>query len=479
MPYRKLYFATALTALLLLGFIATSIIGYYVARDSLHDRISQETLPLTSDNIYSEIEQDLLRSVLIASLMAHDTFVRDWALGGEKDEQEIIRYLREIQDKYGTTTAFFVSEDTRRYYHPDGVLGTVERDDDMDRWYFRVRELDAPYEINVDHDTAKPDRLTIFVNHRVRDYDGDYIGVTGVGLSVAAVAELIDSYQQRYGRQIYFVDRDGEVQLRGDGFEGATNIRDRAGMGPVATKILTTPSTATTYTGAEGHTVHVNSRLIPEFDWYLVVEQSGSATEMRILNALMLNIGVALVIAVLVLMTAWFTVRGYQERLEQMATTDELSGSANRQVFELLFNQAVRSARRSGKPVSLVALDIDGFKEINDDYGHAAGDAVIRHLIAIARRNMRDTDTTCRWGGDEFLLLLGDCGGADAARIAESIRREMDEQPASHGSNTLAVTVSLGVVEHRPGEDLAALAARADAALYESKRAGRNRVTQA
>ncbi|MDZ7748408.1 MAG: sensor domain-containing diguanylate cyclase [Halofilum sp. (in: g-proteobacteria)] len=454
MPYRKLYFAGALTALLVLGFIATSIIGYYVARDSLHDRIADETLPLTSDNIYSEIEQDLLRSVLISSLMAHDTFVRDWTLGGEDDPQKIIRYLQQIQQKYGTTTAFYVSESTRRYYHPEGVLETVEPDDPTDEWYFRVRDLDEPYEINVDQDTADPDRLTIFVNHRVEGYDGDYLGATGVGLSVDAVAKLIESYQQRYGRQIYFIDRDGNVQLRGESYEGADNVRERAGMAQVATKILANPSTAASYTGPNGNTVHVNSRLIPEFDWYLVVEQSGSATETRILNTLMLNIGIALVIAVLVLATAWFTIHGYQARLEQMATTDELTGSANRQVFELLFNQAVRSARRSGSRVSLVALDIDGFKAVNDAHGHAAGDAVIRTLIATARRNIRDTDTTCRWGGDEFLLLLSDCGSEDAARIAENIRREIGEHPVEHGGAEIEVSVSLGTAEHRAGEDL-------------------------
>ncbi len=82
MPQRKLFFAIALAAVLLLGFVATSIASYFVTRDSLTDRIAQETLPLTSDNIYSEIEQDLLRSVLISSLMAHDTFVEEWALSG-------------------------------------------------------------------------------------------------------------------------------------------------------------------------------------------------------------------------------------------------------------------------------------------------------------------------------------------------------------------------------------------------------------
>ena len=479
MPYRKLYFAAALTALLVLGFIATSVISYYVARDSLNDRITRETLPLTSDNIYSEIEQDLLRSVLIASLMAHDTFVRDWTLRGEADPERIIRYLQQIREKYDTTTAFFVSERTRRYYHPDGVLGEVSRDTPRDEWYFRVREMNEPYEVNVDNDTADPDRVTIFVNHRVKDYDGNYIGVTGVGLSVESVARMIESYQKRYGRQVYFVDRQGRVQLRGDAFEGAMRLQDRAGMASVATKILTSPSATARYTAADGRTVHVNSRLIPEFGWHLVVEQSRSAAEARILNTLFLNIGIALLITALVLVTAWFTVRGYQLRLEAMATTDDLTGGANRQVFDMLFDQVVRGARRTGNPVSLVALDIDEFKSINDTHGHAAGDTVLRALAAVVRDNVRDADVICRWGGDEFLVLLADCALDDAEHVADKIRRAVRERPIRCGHDTVAVTVSLGVVQHRPGEDLASLAGRADEALYASKRQGRDRVSAA
>lgn len=477
MPYRKLYFAAALSVLLVLGFITTSVISYYVAHDSLSSQIADETLPLTSDNIYSEIEQDLLRSVLISSLMAHDTFVRDWTLGGEQDPARIIRYLTEIKSKYDTTTSFFVSERTRRYYHPNGVLKTVSRDDPGDAWYFRVRGMNDTYEINVDTDTADPSRLSIFVNYRVTDYDGDFIGVTGVGLAVDSVAQMIESYQQRYGRQIYFVDRQGAVTLRGGGFEGMERIQERPGLRDVATKILTSPSASTHYMNQDGRTVHINSRLIPELDWYLVVEQSGSRAETRILGTLMLNIGIALGITALVLVTGYFTVRGYQIRLEEMATTDKLTGATNRQAFDMLFDQVVKTSRRQGTAVSLITIDIDNFKAVNDSHGHVAGDTVLRTLAAIVRDHIREADVLCRWGGDEFLLLLGDCNVRDAHAVAEKIREAVHARRVRHGGADIGITVSLGVVEHGPGEDAASVIARCDRVLYESKHGGRNAVT--
>jgi len=475
--YRKHYFGAAIIGVLLLGFIATSVIGYYVARDSLDQRISDETLPLTSDNVYSEIERDLLRSVLIASLMAHDTFLRDWTLAGENEPARILRYLGEIQDKYDTTTAFFVSEESRRYYHPDGIQGTVERGEPLDEWYFRVRAMKERYEINVDHDTANPERLTIFVNYRVQDYDGNYIGATGIGLSVDSVAELVETYEQRYGRRIFFVDRQGRVQLRGGSYDGPERIREHPGLQTVATKILSSSNATARYTDVDGRTVHVNSRLIPEFDWYLIVEQARSDTNSRILDTLFLNIVIALVFAAIALITAWFTVRGYHGQLEEMATRDELSGAASRQVFPSLFEQVARLTRRSGKPVSLIALDIDDFKQINDEYGHAAGDVIIRTLAGIINEQVRDADTLCRWGGDEFLILLGDCTREDAAAIAEKIQAAVAGRTVHHGGHELAVTVSAGVTQHDRQEDLSTLVARADAALYRSKHDGRNRVT--
>lgn len=476
MPQKKIFFAIALAVVLVLGFIATSVASYFVTRDSLTDRIAQETLPLTSDNIYSEIEQDLLRSVLISSLMAHDTFVKDWALSGEQEPERIIRYLEEIQQKYDTTTAFFVSEQTRKYYHPSGVLETVEQDDAADAWYFRVRDMNDPYEINIDTDTADPSRLSIFVNFRVVNTDGDFIGATGIGLSVESVGNLIDEYQQRYGRDIYFVDRKGEVRLQVDGTVEHERIQERPGLGDIATKMLTSPSSSLSYTNVAGETVYVNTRLIPELDWLLVVEQSEATAEPRILNTLLLNIGVALGITLLVFAIAWFTIRGYHERLEEMATTDSLTGTTSRQVFGILFDHDARAATRSGSALTLLEIDIDGFKPINDTYGHQTGDAVLRMVANTVREHIRDPDTICRWGGDEFLVLLGRCDGSAGQQIAEKIRAAIAKQVVRRGNDEIRVTVSIGVAKREPGEELPSLNARCDAALYEAKREGRDRV---
>ncbi|SMD01836.1 diguanylate cyclase (GGDEF) domain-containing protein [Desulfocicer vacuolatum DSM 3385] len=475
MKNSKIRFVAILSILLLSGFLSTCLISYYVAHDSLSEQITETTLPLTSDNIYSEIQRDLLRPVFISSLMAQDTFLRDWTMAGEQDDKAVIRYLKEIQLQYDTVTSFFVSEKTRKYYHPSGVLKTVSQTDPQDAWYFRVQKMRDPYEVNVDTDTADKNSMVIFINYRVFDYAGRYIGATGVGLAVNAVRDLIDSYQHRYGRKIYFINPEGRLTLHGLNYTGPDNIRKVPGLSKHATRILTTPSNALTYTD-EGKTIYVNSRMVPQFEWFLLVMQADDPAEGRILNTLMINLLVSFTVTAIVLLLAYITIGGYQRRLEEMATMDKLTGAANRQVFDMLFNQSVKQAKRRNSPLAAIMFDIDHFKNINDTYGHTIGDLILKAVTRTAKSHIRDSDILCRWGGEEFLILLTDCNLEQARTVAEKIRKNIEvDQNVLHQGKTISVTASFGVTQIVNQETVLDVTIRVDKALYAAKGNGRNR----
>lgn len=471
---RKTRFVAILTILLLSGFLATSLIGYFVAKDTVGEQLVENTLPLTSDNIYSEIQRDLLRPIFISSLMAQDTFLRDWTIAGEHDPEKVIRYLSNIQKKYGTVTAFFVSENTKRYYHPKGVIKTISRSDPGDSWYFRVRNMQKDYEINIDNDTADRTHLTVFINYKVYDYSGRYIGATGVGLALEAVKEIVETYRKRYGRSVYFIDNEGTVVLHGSDFPGPLDIRQRL-TGSIATQLLTSPGGSYSF-DRDGKTVYVNSRLVPEFGWTLIVEQKEDPSAGRILRTLLINLSVSLGITGLVLVLAYFTAGSYQRRLEEMATTDKLTGALNRQVFDEMLNRIVRASSRREAPLSLIMCDIDKFKSINDTFGHLSGDTVIRTVAEIIRKSVRASDVVCRWGGEEFLILLQDCNSGEAAHLAEKIRKQIEERSFTFSSGETSVTLSLGVTQAIQGEEEKQLLDRVDQALFAAKNAGRNRV---
>lgn len=469
--------AIILFTLMLLGaFLLISWSSYEVARQSLNNEIEENTLPLTSDNVYSEIQQDLLRPIFISSLMAHDTFVRDWVLDHERDPNAMIRYLSEIDHRFDTIFSFFVSDKTDRYYDPRRILETVSEKNRRDRWYFQIKGLpaDKSYLIDVRPDPEDHTHLDIFVNHKVLDYQGNFIGITGIGISVEKIKVLIEKYEKRYNRTIYFVDKSGQVMLHGQSFRRAMNIRQQDGLGPLTTAILTVPGGSYRYQ-AQGRQVLLNTRYLPEFDWYLMVEQSDHPLERVLFMTLLKNLGIGAVVSVLFLCLLWLTIGGYQRRLEQMATTDKLTGIMNRQAFELGFLRMRTNALQQGKPVAMAIIDIDHFKPINDFHGHSIGDRAIQHVARLIQASLRYSDSLCRWGGDEFLILMPDCDSDQALARMETLARLIEQSPVVSENHTIAITISCGVAELQGKETMEALVNRADIALYQAKHQGRNR----
>jgi diguanylate cyclase (GGDEF)-like protein len=170
----------------------------------------------------------------------------------------------------------------------------------------------------------------------------------------------------------------------------------------------------------------------------------------------------------------------HAKTLERLATIDDLTDICNRRHFMALAREPWERFHLAGDPVSLLILDLDLFKSVNDRFGHDAGDAVIRHFANVCRRDMYDTDVLARLGGEEFVMLLPDTRSEEAAARAEQLRRRIEAAPLSLGDAMLRITASIGVAEAEPGMTrFTDLMKRADKALYEAKRGGRNRVRSA
>ncbi len=165
-------------------------------------------------------------------------------------------------------------------------------------------------------------------------------------------------------------------------------------------------------------------------------------------------------------------------KLEQASNTDGLTQVANRHYWEQCFANAFREAQTNEKLLSVVLFDLDKFKNINDTFGHVAGDAVLREVALFSQSYLREGDIVGRYGGEEFGILLPNTNAVQALSLAEKIRMEIQFKKIKTGSVTVSVTVSMGVIQmdatHARYEDMIT---RADMALYQSKRDGRNRVT--
>lgn len=465
-----------LSILLAAGFFATTLSSYYVSKQAILNAIVAQELPLTSSNIYSEIQTDLVRPVLIASTMAHDTFLRDWALGGERDVDAISRYLQEIKTRYGAFSSFFVSDRSTRYYTGDGILKQVSPQASRDVWYYRVRAMREPYEINVDPDLANRDALTIFVNYRMFDFDGRFLGATGVGLTVDAVRHLIANYQQRFQRTIYFVDAHGKTVLFGNqsGRRDA-DLHTIPGLRDIVERILREKTGSYQFSDHNGlHLLNVS--YIPELKWYLFVEKSTGAALADIRQTLYLNLAVCLGITLLVLFLTHVVLARYQRRIEDMAATDKLTGLLNRQAFSILIDKVFAEYRRDPRPISILLIDVDYFKSINDRLGHAGGDQALRQIAATLQSSLRASDIAVRWGGEEFLVVLKNSALDQAQRVAEQLRLKIEQARFTVDSHAIPVTVSIGISQFDGTESCEQAIHRADVSLYAAKNSGRNRV---
>ena len=467
------------STLLIIGFLATSLGSYFVSRSSLRSEITHNLLPLTSDNIYSEIQRDLLPPIFISSLMANDTFLRDWVLQGEQNEKLLVKYLNEIQGKFNTFTSFFVSEKSRIYYHSKGILKKVDPAQERDIWYFRVSRMKENYEINVDPDLANRDAITIFINYKVFDYQNNYIGATGVGLTVYAVKKIIENYRKRYNRNIYFVDQKGDIILSTSGTQQAVkNLKDMEGLSAIAPEILGADTGNFRYE-RDGKNYYLNTRNIREFKWHLLVEQSDEDTIKTILNTLIINLLLCALVTAVVLILTNYTIKSYQGKLEKMATTDKLTGLHNRQSMDIIASQAEKEFSRSREPMSVILIDIDHFKNVNDRHGHLAGDAVITAVASLIEKQIRKSDMVCRWGGEEFLILMKDCTRDNAAAMAENIRNAVSSAVVIYQEMSFSTTISMGVAQFMENDVFDTAIGRADRALYTAKQNGRNRVEYA
>lgn len=173
------------------------------------------------------------------------------------------------------------------------------------------------------------------------------------------------------------------------------------------------------------------------------------------------------------------TLRSGRDRYRALSELDSLTGLVNARTFFGRYRRAAEHARRFREPLSLLVLDVDRLKALNDSYGHAFGSAALLHVAQVLSDTKREDDMAARWGGDEFALLMPGADAAAARRQAEAIVERLRRGPLVHGGEPRAVSVTIGIASSEAGQPEEDLFERADRALYEGKRAGVGQVRDA
>ncbi|WP_022941544.1 sensor domain-containing diguanylate cyclase [Psychromonas hadalis] len=457
-----------ISSLIILGFLVSAISSFTISQQRALKSLTEQELPLVLNNVYSDIQRDLLKPQLVSSMMANDTFVHEWAENGELDIQSMSRYLQKIKQEYDLFSAFFVSENSQRYFYSEGVLKVISANTEADSWYYRFKDKQASSEINIDPDMGNQNQLAIFINVKVLDQAQQLMGITGVALNINNVTAKLQEYYFKYGKQVYFLDNNGEVILSSYHRNDAHKKLTKNALKAFITEMRQEKEGQFSYQLDDDHYL-LQTRYIEELDLILCVEVQLDEINTPLIRELVIKLFVSFLLLSLILWLILKTINRYQEKLESIAWKDALTGLLNRHSFVDSYQIEHNRHQRNNHEMAILMIDIDLFKEINDKFGHLIGDQVLKYSAMSLKKVLRPSDVIARWGGEEFIVLLPDTALDQALLSAERMRKLIEAHQDLKG-----ITISIGISMFCATQNMDGNIGIADRHLYRAKKQGRN-----
>lgn len=464
-----------ITFLLISLSIGTSVLNYVKSLAETEKQLKQSSLPLSVDNIYTEIQKNIIEPNLISSMMASNTFLKDWLIHEEENVEKITRYLATIKNKYNMFNTFLVSHKSKKYYSSKGLLEKVEKDNPNNQWYFKFKDIQSKHEINLDFNKHMDESMIMFINYKIFDDEFQYLGATGIALKTSYVNEMLNFFRKKYNFNVYFINKKGKVVLSEAGVNSLKNIHDIAELKDFTDDIFGLHTKTIEYKKEKRHYI-LNTKKIKELDLYLIVEAQMEDFTQEVKKTFYINLFASLLITLIVILIILFALKKYNKRLEFLAHYDALTNLPNRRNFNENFEKALSLFKRNKKNKTLVFFDIDNFKMINDTYGHLIGDKVLIRIAEILNNTIRKSDYTSRWGGEEFSILLHDINMNETEIFAIKLKNNISSDDLLKKYVKSGVTASFGVTAFREEDTLDSIVSRVDSALYESKNSGKNKV---
>lgn len=463
-----------LSLLIFLSLFTLTILDYYNYSDIIKDDILNIT-KLASTNIYSEIQIELIKPIFVSLTMANDKFLTEWILEQKEQDKKIIQqYLLKIKDKYNYDSTFFVSNVTDNYYHHNNILKKVSKADPHDVWYYNLLDNGDAYALDVDTDQAANGDLTFFVNCLVHDDDKNILGITGVGVKMQRIRKILQEYNEKLNVQVCLISPDGTVQIHADeNIIEKQNIFDNAIIAELEDEIIAEKSKLMVFDlGDKYDSNYFISYYIEELDWYLIVQKDTLILKDALKKQVVREMIIFAIAFLFVTFMILSIVKRYQRKNVKLATTDILTDLKNRAAFDDYLNETISTIKKTDKAITLVIIDVDDFKKINDTYGHISGDTVLKAVAKFLESLIRNDDMLARWGGDEFAVILN----CDLKASKKILQRIKDSEKQNEILEKYNICFSIGMSEFKNGDTAESLLIRADKALYKAKANGKNQI---
>lgn len=463
-------------ATIVIGFISVCITSSITYNKIIRDDIKNIS-KLTATNIYSDISNELTKPIFVSLTMANDSFLKSWLKDeiiqdSKEHEEKLVEYLNGIKEKYDYDSVFLVSNNSNIYYHFNGINKVVSTENEHDQWYYSFLNTNKAYELVIDTDEANENRLSIFINCRVEDEDGNLLGVTGVGLELNQVQQLLETFSNDFALDAMLFDEKGNVLIHSNSsIMDKKNIFDIGILNQNKEELLNNFYSLGTYEYKESQSSgYLITRYIDDLNWYLLVKKDTAILMDTFEKQLFNEFFIIIPVVVCVLFIVSKLVKKNDEKLRHLAKLDTLTNVLNRRGFNEALEQKLQVDSLQ-EAFYVFVLDIDHFKKINDSYGHLIGDNVIKLVGHLLKETIKDKGIIARWGGDEFTgYLYGSeieiCAIVDQIFLSIGEDSQLKEYP---------ITISLGLTASSKIDTVDTILSRADKALYQAKENGRNR----
>lgn len=446
-------------AIVILCFVLSTFVSLWSLRHMMQQNMREISKSLAA-RIYDTISGELSEPVTVSQTMANDCFLIDVLKdepvnGTEETAVRMARYLSGLKEALSYEAAFVVSEGSKNYYSFNGLNKQMDLEkDNRDRWYTDFIASGKDYDVDVDRDEVSRDMLTVFVDTRIKDENGNLLGACGVGLRLTGIQELFGSLEKEYGVRISLADPEGVIQLDAD----ESRIQN-ARIDVIST------GQGDDYTYHKlGSGRYVLTKYVERLGWYLVVESDGSRERSTFIDVLLLNVVMCGIVLIIMLLSIRIII-ARTRALTSASFTDQATQLLNRRAFEE--KKAEMALSPLDEDFVYVTADLNGLKQVNDNIGHAAGDELIKGAADCLKECFGKYGDIYRIGGDEFAAMLN----ITKEQLDEAAAKLEEVTANWEGTHTKGLTISCGYAPSKdfPSENLAELSRISDERMYAAK----------
>lgn len=467
------------------------VVGYTAMTMERARRAAELHAEKWTQNLALAMEKELEGIIKTSDMILHSVIdeIRRQGDGGIIDTAALNAHIEPLQSRFPYTDGVsLIDAHGLVRYGSDVAPGTLI--DVSDREYFKalLDQHDDALVISKPLISRVSKKWVVVFARRINARDGSFDGIALTPVPVENLTRTFAQIALPEGASISLRSFTLETIARYEAGGQAKVPPVQSNAGPEIIRMLSrgaTEGTVHDVTPRDGVRRIRSFRKVGHYPLYLIVgraedEYLAEWRRSRTLELVTLSVFLVLTMSLSVLVFRYArSLARARDKMQRMAHTDFLTGLANRRAFIEAAELELARATRYGTPLSLLMLDIDFFKKINDARGHEAGDAALKRLAACALGVLREVDVMGRWGGEEFVILLPETDAHSAAEVAERLRAAVEKSESPGGDGSAKLTVSIGYTALTGSDEgIDALVRNADAALYRAKNSGRNRVCE-